>query len=290
MKEVQTMLKKESIIGIDNGKEMLKISWNYVDIQDLGPENECNICDKSFDSYSKLRSHKNTVHQIKDDSIAHKSMILFAAQKTDKNYANLAIAMNEANLDAIDYKLSEDLKCTYIVSGLQNHSARHPCPYGNCKKCRNGLWEKGQDRTVEDISKINHKWLEETGGDRDKLKDYFNCQNQPLLNPNGTGDTKVLLVSPPPPLHNGKLGPVNDLMELSAQICPNETSQYLKENHITKEAYHGGELIGEQCDKVMDTIDKLEYLYPDEHKSIIDGFKAVKIVNKALCGRVLMDH
>ena len=47
---------------------------------------------------------------------------------------------------------------------------------------------------------------------------------------------------------------------------------------------NGGELIGEQCNKVMDTIDKLEYLYPDEHKSIIDGFKAVKIVNKSLCG------
>ena len=117
------------------------------------------------------------------------------------------------------------------------------------------------------------------------MKDYFNCEHQPLLKPNGTGDTKVLTVSPPPPLHNGKLGPVNDLMELSAKICPNETSQYLVENHITKEAYHGGELIGEQCDKVMDTIDKLEYLYPDEHKSIIDAFKAVKIVNKALCGR-----
>ena len=31
-------------------------------------------------------------------------------------------------------------------------------------------------------------------------------------------------------------------------------------------------------------------IYPDEHKTIIDGFKATKMVNKSLCGRVLKEN
>ena len=40
----------------------------------------------------------------------------------------------------------------------------------------------------------------------------------------------------------------------------------------------------------MKNIDKLENMYPDEHKSIIDGFKAIQDVNKAICGRILQNN
>ena len=79
-------------------------------------------------------------------------------------------------------------------------------------------------------------------------------------------------------------------MDLSNKVCPTETQKFLLENHIPKEAYHGGELTGEHCDMVMDKIEKLEEIYPDEHKSIIDGFKATQMVNKSLCGRVLKEN
>ena len=58
------------------------------------------------------------------------------------NY-NLAVAIEEINLDKIDYKLSLDLKCNNIVNGLQNHAAKHPCTFGDCCKEKNGLWKKG---------------------------------------------------------------------------------------------------------------------------------------------------
>ena len=79
-------------------------------------------------------------------------------------------------------------------------------------------------------------------------------------------------------------------MDLSNKVCPTETQKFLLENNITKEAYHGGELTGEHCDMVMDKIEKLEEIFPDEHKSIIDGCKATKMVNKSLCGRVLKEN
>ena len=47
-------------------------------------------------------------------------------------------------------------------------------------------------------------------------------------------------------------------MDLSNKVCPTETQKFLLENHITKEAYHGGELTGEHSDMVMDKIEKLE--------------------------------
>ena len=117
-----------------------------------------------------------------------------------------------------------------------------------------------------------------------ELRDQFNLKKHHTSN-HQCSLRGGLEVAPPPPLHNGKLGPVNDLMDLSNKVCPTETQKFLLENHITKEAYHG-----EHCDMVMDKIEKLEEIYPDEHKFIIDGFNATKMVNKSLCGRVLKEN
>ena len=230
------------------------------------------------------------VHQDNEDSGAKKSIVLFAAQQVEENHSNLALAISEINLDQIDYKMSMDLKCSNIVNGLQTHSSRHPCVYGHCKKLKNGLWEEGEMRTVEEINKINKSWIEETNADPSKLKTFFNCKNANIIKENGTGVTKVLEMCPPPPLHTAKLGPTNDLMNLLEKVCPEEVKKFLIENHITKEGYHGGELEGGQCDKVMLNIDKLESKIPDEHKSIIDAFKATKYLNKCVSGKVLDEN
>ena len=104
---------------------------------------------------------------------------------------------------------------------------------------------------MEEINRQNQKWIEETGADSSKLKDYFNCKNQSLLNKSASGETKVIESCPPPPLHTVKLGPVNGLLELLSEKCPEETKEFLVNNYITKEAYHGGELEGEQYDKLL---------------------------------------
>ena len=58
-----------------------------------------------------------------------------------------------------------DLKCSNIVNGLQTLSSRHLCAYGHCKKLKNGLWEQGKLRTVEEINKINKVWIDETNAE-----------------------------------------------------------------------------------------------------------------------------
>ena len=62
-------------------------------------------------------------------------------------------------------------------------------------------------------------------------------------------------------------------------MCPEEAKELLLTSYITKEGYHGGDLEGGQADKLLKNIDKLEEKIPDEHKSIIDGFKATKLLN-----------
>ena len=94
------------------------------------------------------------------------------------------------------------------------------------------------------------------------------------MNKSKSGETKIIESFPPPPLHTVKLGPVNGLLELFSETCPEETKEFLESNYITKEAYHGGELEGGQCDKLLKKIEKLEETIPDEHKSILDGFVA----------------
>ena len=150
-----------------------------------------------------------------------------------------------------------------------------------------GLWNVGRDRTVEEINHFNQRWIDETGADPSKLKDYFNCKNKSLLKANNSGATKVIEACSPPPLHTVKLGPVNGLLDLLTENCPEETKEFLLENHITKEAYHGGELEGGQFDKLLKKIDYLEDTIPDEHKSILDGFAATDALNKAVCGKFL---
>ena len=79
-------------------------------------------------------------------------------------------------------------------------------------------------------------------------------------------------------------------MSLLEKVCPDEAKQFLIENHITKEGYHGGELEGGQCDKLMNLVDRLETMIPDEHKSIIDAFKAIKYLNKCVSGKILDEN
>ena len=45
-------------------------------------------------------------------------------------------------------------------------------------------------------------------------------------------------------LNTAKLGPINDIMVLLERECPEEAKQFLIDNYITKEGYHGGELEG----------------------------------------------
>ena len=86
---------------------------------------------------------------------------------------------NKLNLEPGSFLLCADLKVINIALNLMSHSSRHPCPYCNWVKGSIAT-EPDEARTFEGIRLNFETWVRETGGDRDKLKEYFNCQGPSL--------------------------------------------------------------------------------------------------------------
>ena len=67
--------------------------------------------------------------------------------------------------------------------------SRYSCAFCiGCKidpKCnfstKNGIYKKGEMRTWDHTSEQNDLWLEETAGNRTKLKNYYNCEFKTIL-------------------------------------------------------------------------------------------------------------
>ena len=144
-------------------------------------------------------------------------MILAAVRGVPETYHNLRIIVDKLRLNSVDCTLAMDLKCIALSLGMQTASARYPCPYGTCRKTgKRGNWVKGEDRTLESLGKNQEDWVKETGGNRDKLKDFFNVEFLPLFSCKGDLPTKILTKIPPPPLHTFRLGPVNHLIKVKS--------------------------------------------------------------------------
>ena len=95
-----------------------------------------------------------------------------------------------------------------------------------------------KERTIEDITAINDKWVKETNADPKLLKNYFNCIYNPILKPNDSGHTKVINVTPPSPLHICKLGPFNHLIKNLSKLCPDHVEEFTGTIHVSKEKYN----------------------------------------------------
>merc|ERR1711944_241223 len=96
-------------------------------------------------------------------------------------------------------------------------------------------------------------------------QDWFNCENEPLLMPDGTSpDATVLSVVPPSELHY-LLGIVNKLYDLLDQrLKENECSitaeDWSKPLNCPRSEHHGGQFAGEHCVKLLENIKALKEL------------------------------
>jgi hypothetical protein len=137
----------------------------------------------------------------------------------------------------------------YLCSSL-----RYPCIFGNCRQStrfRDAVWTKGANSTIEEKRANNIRWLEETDGDRDQLKDYFNSEFLPLVATNPDGPTLVIEVFPIAELHTLLLNPVNHLVKGLEETCKAEevgedvVEGWLKNINVKRAAYQGKNFEGE---------------------------------------------
>ena len=201
-----------NVIGVDDGKGILKICWNW----SIKENDEGKI---------KLMGPK-------------KSILLACVAMTPETSHNIKILYDIANLNEVDFLLSQDLKLHNITLGKQTHSSKHPCPYCtgyyNSKSRR---WVKGESITLKKLNSDRNRWLEETGGIRKKLQDFNNVEHPAIVS--FDENTKVLLKIPPPSLHVCLLGPTNDIIHHLEKIYPDVTKILDIDLHLVREDYQG---------------------------------------------------
>ena len=162
--------------------------------------------------------------------------------------------------------------------------SRHGCYI--CKGLKNavGVWEKADLRHLEDLIEDFTLWEEESGL-RQQLKEYNNVQHVPLLQTptaklldNDHSDTLTLTLTPPPPLHVIKLGPVNhlwnnlskhhDVQHIEKMLC-------LTKSDKQKKAFQGPE-----CDIILRNLDFLQACLPERLHTFVEALRQVAIVYK----------
>ena len=92
-------------------------------------------------------------------------------------------------------------------------------------------------------------WTEQTGEDRARLKDFYNVEFRPLIEPDPATArtlvaTKVLELIPIPKLHTCLLNPCNHLVGALLETWP-PLADWLAGIHVTIDDYHGGKFEGE---------------------------------------------
>ena len=178
---------------------------------------------------------------------------------------------------------------------MQNHSSKHCCAY--CKAFKNniGEWVTGALRTIQDLENDNNAWQELTGGDRSKLKNYFNVEFHPLLEDK---NSLVLFLLPPPPLHLLLLGQGNKLWETLEKICiqrfgkniqNNPLMKFAKKINVVKAPFHGKTFNGNEINKIFKKIHILEKHMglPEDLMPIVSCIKDLRSLVKGVGGKKL---
>ena len=222
------------VVGGDDRKNIFKITYNRV--------KKGVVPTKMNRKKEKPANH--------DRGVKH-CQVIAAVAGVKETYHNVQTLFAMLKLDEQPQcKLVTDLKAANIMLGIQTARAKYPCIYGHCyqtSRTRTSTWVKGEDGTRENLIENQRKWFVETGGDRAKLKDYFNVEYLPLLgsNPNDTTSTTLVLQCVPIALlHTILLNPCNHVLKHLEDIWP-QLSEWLKTLNVVRDNYHGDKFEGQ---------------------------------------------
>ena len=161
-------------------------------------------------------------NSVKDTSIKRAIIIAFV-DDIPENYCNISIILDKLEVHLIKHhhKFVSDLKLGNIVLGLMECGSRQ----SKGKKNRNGVWERGDPRSLGNLTSDNTMW-KENSGQKNELKEFLNVKPAPLLQTptaklleNDYSETSTLSLLPIPGLHVIKLGPVNALWKGLSKHC-----------------------------------------------------------------------
>ena len=166
-----------------------------------------------------------------------KVTILASAPGVSETYNNVSLFLQKVQTSQVWCTWTGDLKMANVMAGIMSCSSSHPCVY--CEtQCKQGKWgDRGTLRTVGSIKDQRSKWIE-SGGVKEKAKQFSNCVEQSLLSfPDENPETKILSVFPPPALHLKLV--VNHFICQLEKVWPN-VGEWIGSLNIKYEPYHGG--------------------------------------------------
>ena len=218
------------------------------------------------------------------DTSTKRAIIIAFVDDIPETYENLSIIHNKLNIHLIThhYKIVADLKLYNLALGLMECGSRHGCYICTGRKNSEGVWEKGDLRHIGNLIEDFALWEDESGL-REMLKEYHNVQHVPILQiptakllANDHSDTLTLTLTPPPPLHVIKLGPVNHLWKgLSKHYDMTHIEQMLC---LTKSDKQKRAFQGPECDIILRNLDLLQALLPQRLHTFVEALRQVAIV------------
>ena len=103
----------------------------------------------------------------------------------------------------------------------------------NVTYSKEGTYTKGAMRTWKHIAEENERWLEETAGDRTKLKMYYYCEYKPIFQ-SKLENQELMKTFTPDPLHCNLLGPGNDCLDKIEELGKDIMFSFYKRHAMSK--------------------------------------------------------
>ena len=160
----------------------------------------------------------------------------------------------------MDVVHSHDLKVIGNLSGIQQASSKHPCPYCHWisnygKSSSTRVSKPAELRTFGSNIRNYEEWIRK-GGHKKKAKKHFNCTQLPLIQCNDTD--LVMDKLPPPELHifTGIFNHMYDEM-LANDELHDYVEKWAKKVGVTRRFCPGHAFVGNHCKRLLNKVDLL---------------------------------
>ena len=207
-----------------------------------------------FDKDDPFPHVKSAMSKRFKESGVKKALVIGLVPDIPENYVNVKRLWVNLNIKLLNkYTIATDLKLCNIILGMMGHSSCHPCCWCNIDKY--SLNRKGTQRTISSLMNLFWEYFE-SGCGVENAKNYGNVIHPPMLSDDDADLTPVIQLIPLPELHL-MTGPVNTMYKGLESVWP-QSEEWLKACNVKKSEFHGGQFTGNDCRKLLKSVDKIK--------------------------------
>ena len=223
-------------LGVDGGGGFLKVSFGFME------------------KVSVLKSpppKRLLTNSLAKDSGVKRQLLIAISEDLQENYSNAEQVFDLLNIEKLRFIFSCDMKLANIICGLQ--ASAHSCSW--CDISSKDLAKCGSLKTFGSIRRDYQAFIA-TDANIKKASLFRNSVHEPIIN--ASDASFVLDVLPLMELHL-LLGVVNHLLQPLSKIWKH-APEWLALLHIQQQPFHGGQLAGNECRKLLKNVDVLKRL------------------------------